>query len=284
MSLAHQMITPDIGSPHRRIFEHAFQHEDMGQMAAISVDSQIDKALRLGQRQIESNASPDEIMTSLAPMIDTLTEYSTAQLEAIRASNDPDTITVVHLALVTEAMEAQVMWPLLAAYGRDNREAKTHRLRIAYDMYGVYGQQLETLLETGHWEDFAYDTGHLMGALQEVTALALLNRQPSSNRIALHSSAKRDKLGTDIDMFNFHHGPDFVSRKKIQVKTRGHLHNPGTVLLTAQDLGNIDRNDVSTYKTARAIIAELNGMESDEATAYLDEVVKHPKLRYLTQL
>lgn len=282
---------PDRHAPHHPDARGIFGVErnmDLGIEAFhIHIDQQIHAAQSWAERLISIGYSIEQIIGPLesvrAELEGQIRTYVTNNYERYESQK----VISYRLRFLADSMEQRLIWPVMARYGRDHREARNIRGILAESMYGLCAIHLENILGEDGNSKLRHTEGQTRGIIQELTAAALLSKKASANRIALLSSHLDDtQKKIDLDYYAFNGDPETVHIEGLQVKSSTHFHLPLTQrrqqpsVITADMMDNTYDRGVS-YPLSRAIIRDVNATADARDEARIEGVLNKPFFRNL---
>lgn len=256
------LSSPKIGEEGRSLFEKKYAEGDKIVTAQLRVDTTL--------RKIRNNASHEDLDKLEAIASDHLQEALTQTSTETKV----DILDFFHLRIKL-ALIKQIIFAHAAFSSKDNFK---ERSELIDGTYGLVGEVLEEAL-------MAYDNAlfaerpFLTGIINELTALALLNRHQSSEHLAVPSDVTADLYNaTDIEYLTLTQEQEKASLYHIQVKTRDHslkdIRMPSNgILITASTMLNAVSH-IGYFKTSRAIVAELNGTDTLAQTTHLTQAAQ----------
>ena len=244
----------------RGLFEHTLHTGDTLHETLIRVDTEIANLVRRHDGQFPS-AVP-EVDERLEAMEHQLTDQIRQHPpEQYRHDWNAYFHSFGRLALLEPSLKA----PLLYA-GDSGPRWRGERKRLAGGIYGLSALALESALDIydhpGRYQlDYHRDHRELVGAINELTAVALPNRDQDPAMLAtpaLYHEDHEEKTDVNLWLATRHSS----GRLRVQVKTTEHpdqsLHGFEGVVVYSDDLSN-QLEGRQTFPTARLILKELNG-------------------------
>ena len=195
-------------SPTRRLFEVAYGNNNQVLEHTIRLDTAVKN---LQERIYNEPADVGEAHQWLSTYADTLTKTLTS--EQLDKSSITDSARFAgHITFAEE----QLLAPL--AYG--DKDEYTLRRQLTDGVLGKSVDLIEPLLMQISRRTRPDDIREIIGAINEQTAIALLNFSEHPDHLAMPSEATDDILrGTDVYLYSRHQDKPYSSRYRISVKT-----------------------------------------------------------------
>ena len=257
--------TRGLGDNGNDLLFRAVQHGDIVAECIFRTDDSIQKLINDPTRHDESSVSDFIAKTNESYEI---------------ASYDHTGNLVDYYQLITKQWLLEDIVAARLSFGTD--AGHEIRRQVVDGFYGLIGELLESALGdlsehlgVGHETEKA----ELTGVINELTALALLNRRQIPEVVALPSFFVAERYNSsDIDLLIYQkddNGIRVFRQYPIQVKSSPRERTAdevpeSVVLISAKDMDNLFENNVS-FPTARRILEELNGTISDEDLAKLNQ-------------
>lgn len=258
------LTSPKLGEQGRELFEQKFAQGDQVVTSLMRVDTTLRKARR--------NATEEDFS-----QLEALTESHLAKaLEAAPYEKGVDITDYFHLRI-----KHVLIKQLVYAHSAFSERSKFELRRELVD--GVYAYVAEVLEEALAMYDNATsdtDRERLTGAINELTALALLNRRQAPERLAVPSDVTADLYNaTDLEYYTLTKGKEEPTIYHIQVKTSSKntkkVHMPlGGILVTEATMVNA-RSNTEIFPTSRAIVADVNATDTSEQELHLQAALYH---------
>ena len=199
-----------------------------------------------------------------------------------------ESMSSLRLGLLEKSVEPHLIWPVMARFGRDHKEAKVFREELSASMYGIVVDYLDYLTKSLRSTEFK--DGAIRGSFNEFTGIALSNRRAGANRIALLGSLADDHGNkTDFHHYRFNGDQFHVVDTPVQVRSRSRsLLTPAVLdglrhvkILTGEDMGNhYDRaTGQMHFQTVRDMLQEVEGTATRAASTRLDTILAQQAFR-----
>ena len=287
---------PPEGSLHRHFYERAMREGYPVDAFSTQVDAQIENYQHQATQFKEEGATPHELFYGLVD----IAEQMEADIRTFLYEERDDfaetygrpfkeTVSSLRLGLLERSVEPHLIWPVMAKFGRDHREAKKLREELAEAMYGIMADYLDFLTSPSS-QELDFEKGTLRGGLNEFTGIGLVNRRAGGNRIALLGSLAEDyRKKIDFHHYRFNGDPNEIIDIPVQVRSKSRsflsAHALDTLrhvkVLTAEDMGNhYDRHyRRMNFQTIHDMVAEIEGTATQATSNRLDTILARQAFR-----
>lgn len=251
-------------NPNHELLVHAREQGNEILAANVYLDKKIEQLIRDG---LDSATIPD-----LSHNIDELKRHIQKVLEENEYSGTGTWNDYFRLLSHYELMAEIIYAPILLRH-RDTAGCQS----LVDGIYGINARILESALDQyDHPDATLRERKQLQGVMHEQVAMALINYAQVPNSLALPSPAQ-DDLYQKTDIIHHKLQDDVYDTVKIQVKSarpedRKKATPVGGILVLASDMGNSHFNN---FKTARVIVRQNQGTQTDEEDAHLTLFLKH---------
>ncbi|MFS8120381.1 MAG: hypothetical protein ACMG55_18120, partial [Microcoleus sp.] len=223
-SVEKNIITPPSESDHRLLFQYAFQRNNTAEMSFMSMGAQLEYSRSRAMRLLaDNNGDVDATLTATATLREGMARNLSLSYDAIDSNQSASYALSCRANLYKNLADQLSLLPAMFSQKVNNYDA--HRVRkqlISGDgMYGIIGEVLENAFTEIQVANSSIEHRGLVGYINELTAIALLNRNQNSNFVALPSLPSDDILKkVDIDVF--HYQSNMPQKVGFQVKTSSH--------------------------------------------------------------
>ena len=245
---------PTLDTPDRRVFDQAKMEGNDILAQNIQLDYFIQELHRRG--------TEGATLPNFSHIIDQRKEETRHLLEKYQDDASVTWTDFYRLLSHQELLDEIVYAPLV--FNRPDRpQQQTECEQLVDGVFGLNAAIIESALEQyDHPHATSEERRHLKGVINEHVAMALLNFEQRPDQIARPSPVGSDlRRKTDIIRHSVSGG--IYSELPIQVKShiphseKDQMTPEGGILVTANEMGNSERNN---FTTARAIVAEVGGM------------------------
>lgn len=262
--LEYNFSPPGLTEEGRGLFEERYGSGDIVATSQIRVDTTLNRLRR--------HIAKGESTVDLDGISDAAEAYLAEAIDAVPFDQAPS--LTEYFALKTKhAMIRQIVFADTVFKSKDDYAERRELVN------GLYGTVSGVLSEAMDLFDSSRPKSHgekkeLTGVINELTALALLNRRQTPEHLAVPSDITSDLYhATDLEYYTFPKGSRTSKRYHVQVKSRLGSHSKirtplGGLVISAHHMRNKSHGDVS-FPTARAIIQENNGTISEDEETHL---------------
>lgn len=259
------LASPRLGEEGREIFERAHLRGDVAIVAQLRVDTTLQRI-----RKYLENSGQESTLEDVAAVAD---QYLADSLKQVTYESSPNLVDYYHLK-IKHALIRPIVFAEKVFQDKADYEARRELTNGIYgDIAAILQEAIEAYDSTPvHDEN---DRGALRGVINELTALALLNRNQAPESLTIPSEVTADLYhATDLEHYAFEKGETKAQSYHIQVKTS--VYGPesdveiptGGILIAAKHFLNTEKDGIS-FPTSRAIIGEVDATDTDEQAAHL---------------
>lgn len=274
-------MTPEIPAPHQPV-EQLQEYNERTFALGMAIDQDVERHIRYGKDLLESRVEPYALLELLLPLLEEAEEQINVNIQMLAEEYGRDSITLFRLRLRTMTIAEEVIWRTLEG-AKESSEARSLMLWAQRQLYGHYVQAIDQIFTTN---DVRITGADRRGALQEVTVLALLSKEPHPYAAIFVSSPLDDKAKIDLKLY--YHQNDRSLVQNIQVKTQvlpkeqdlGYAH---TVIVNGFDTGNLECEEdgrvIRSWRTAyamwRQVHAAKDPIQDEKDKSHIKELLKY---------
>jgi hypothetical protein len=261
------LSSPGLGDDDRYLFEREHAKGNSAVTSILQIDTTLRRIRDFGE---ETDIDLDELTVVAEEHLQTALQHSAESYE----NNYAD-----YFRLKTKiAFIRPIVFANEAFSTKQNFEL---RRELMNGLYGTTAEILHSAIDALDHTDRnnLKDRSTLTGIINELTALALLNRRQSPERMAIPSDITADLYrATDLNYSLFKKGDEQASFYHIQVKSSvsegQEVRVPaGGILISARNFLNTRSVSGISFPTSRAIIAEVDATSDNEQDYQLSNAV-----------
>lgn len=261
---------PGLTEEGRGLFEERYGSGDTVATSQLRVDTTL--------RRIRQHVASGDSTVDLEELSTAAENYLAKTIDAVPLHRAPDLSDYFHLKIKHAMMRPIVFSESVFADKQDYER----RRELVNGLYGSVALILEEAIELfdSSKQKSRSERMELAGIINELTALALLNRRQTPEHLAIPSDITSDLYhATDLEYYMFPKGAQQSRHYHVQVKTRlgssSRIRTPlGGLVISSYHMQNKSRDELQ-FPTSRAIIEEVNGTIDDQTEAYLHAAIAH---------
>lgn len=248
------------------IFEDGRDRGDIGLISQLRIDATL-RRLHIAAQELNP-----EMLGELSARAE---EHLRIAIEQTEFTKDTDPLEYFHLKIKHALIQQIVM----ARHAFSRKGLYDERRSLVDGSYGSIAEVLEESIDKfdATSEKEIDQRSRLAGAINEMTALALLDYPEKPERLAIPSDVTSDLYhATDLELFTLPRSRDTMRVYHTQVKTRStrNVKMPfGGILIRAVDMSNTTRADGITFPSSRAIVRDVNATETRRSASHLSAAI-----------
>lgn len=263
----HRRLGPEYRSqnPERRILEAAHSERNPVTVTSISIDKNVRRLQTYGEQMIDI---PD-----LSSEIERMKNDAGAVIESNYLDSQRTWTDIYRLIAQSKLLEHIVYTPLLFRFGENaTDEVREGREALANGLLGLHTEIIASALSEYHHPDVSEDDqDHLLGVINEHTAMALLNFDQNPDTVTLPAATAED-IAAKTDIIRYTVTKRGYATLPIQVKSseppkerRRQVTPRGGILVTGTMMGN---SREGSLRTSRALVEIVNNTNSPHREAH----------------
>jgi len=275
------VYTPPLGNELRSIFDHHYHSGRTDEARHISIGAQIQNArYDLCAANLEAYQVITTYKRDLKPNLES---YIERQMNALDFDNRTTSATHLRVRLFRDLLDPLVCFPVLfSTYSPQESTSARRQLVEGEGLYGTIGNVLEHALAKFRWDTHAVENRDLIGFVNELTTLSLINQPQREGNVALPALPHEDQqYGIDVHTYLALNGQKQVRSAQVKSNERN-MYRPvrgeNIRLIGGIALGNSHLSTMwpkrEFMQTAQAIVEELNGTITDDRAEILTHIAK----------